>query len=325
MPKELEKSELLAQVAHLYFDKDLNQTAIAKKIGVSRSSVSRLLAQAREQGIVEVVIHFPVNTSPELEKRMMETFSLKEVCILNTKELDLSDRLYRLSILAGRYLENVLQDGEVLAVSWGSTLLEVGKNFHPTKRLNNLEVVQLIGAVGSSQIEIDATNLVRLFAGATGGKYYNLNAPMMVETVETQKALLNEPSIIETLNRAKHASIALVGIGEIEQALSIVYRSNILDESSIQVLHEQNGVGAACSQYYDITGRPISGKVNDRVVGLSLDNLKDIPRVVGIAIGEYKAKAIFGALRGHIVNVLVTDDLTAECVLRVANQHNGLI
>lgn len=323
MPKDLEKSELLAQVAHLYFDKDLNQTAIAKKIGVSRSSVSRLLAQAREQGIVEVVIHFPVNTSPELEKRLMETFSLKEVCILNTKELDLSDRLYRLSILAGRYLENVLQDGEVLAVSWGSTLLEVGKNFHPTKRLNNLEVVQLIGAVGSSQIEVDATNLVRLFAGAAGGNYYNLNAPMMVETVETQKALLNEPSIIETLNRAKHAAIALVGIGEIEQALSIVYRSHILDEDSIQVLHEQNAVGAACSQYYDITGRPISGKVNDRVVGLSLENLKDIPRVVGIAIGEYKAKAIFGALRGHIINVLVTDDLTAECVLRLANQHKG--
>lgn len=320
MSKEIDRSELLAQIAHLYFDKNLNQTSIAKQVGVSRSSISRLLALAREQGIVEIVIHFPVHTSPDLEKRMQERFGLKEVCILNTSQLDLSDRLQRVSILAAKYLENVLQDGDVLAVSWGSTLLEVGRNFHPEKRLTNLEVVQLVGAVGSSQIEIDATNLVRLFAGAVGGKYYNLNAPMMVETEATQKALLQEPSINETLNRAKKASIALVGIGEIEQALSIVYHSNILDEASIQVLHEQNAVGAACSQYYDIHGRPISGEVNNRVVGLDLENLKHIPRIVGIAIREYKAKAILGALRGQFVNVLITDDLTAESVLRLADQ-----
>lgn len=320
MPKEIDRSELLAQIAHLYFDMNLNQTTIAKQVGVSRSSISRLLALAREQGIVEIVIHFPVHTSPELEKRMQERFSLKEVCILNTSDLDLSDRLKRVSILAAKYLENVLQDGDVLAVSWGSTLLEVGRNFHPEKRLTNLEVVQLVGAVGSSQIEIDATNLVRLFAGAVGGKSYNLNAPMMVETEATQKALLQEPSINETLHRAKNASIALVGIGEIEQALSVVYHSNILDEASIQVLHEQNAVGAACSQYYDIHGRPIAGEVNHRVVGLDLENLKNIPRIVGIAIREYKAKAILGALRGQFINVLITDDLTAESVLRLADQ-----
>jgi len=320
MSKEIDRSELLAQIAHLYFDKNLNQTSIAKQVGVSRSSISRLLALAREQGIVEIIIHFPVQTSPDLEKRMQERFGLKEVCILNTSDLDLSDRLQRVSILAAKYLENTLQDGDVMAVSWGSTLLEVGRNFHPEKRLTNLEVVQLVGAVGSSQIEIDATNLVRLFAGAVGGRYYNLNAPMMVETETTQKALLQEPSINETLNRAKKASIALVGIGEIEQALSIVYHSNILDEASIQVLHEQNAVGAACSQYYDIHGRTISGEVNNRVVGLDLEDLKHIPRIVGIAIKEYKAKAILGALRGQFVNVLITDDLTAESVLRLADQ-----
>lgn len=320
MPKEIDRSELLAQIAHLYYDKNLNQTEIAKKVSVSRSSISRLLAQAREHGIVEFIIHFPVHTSPDLEKRMQERFLLKEVCILNTRELDLSDRLQRVSKLAARYLENILHDGEVLAVSWGSTLLEVGRNFRPTKQLNNVEVVQLIGAVGSSQIEIDATNLVRLFAGAVSGKFYNLNAPMMVETVATQKALLQEPSIKETLNRAKNASIALIGIGEIEQALSIVYQSNILDEASIQVLHDQKAVGAACSQYYDIKGQPILGQVNNRVVGLDLDSLKYIPRVVGIAIKEYKARAILGALRGQFINVLITDDLTAKSVLRLADQ-----
>jgi DNA-binding transcriptional regulator LsrR (DeoR family) len=320
MAKEIDRAELLAQVAHLYFDKNLDQTAIAKRLGVSRSSISRLLALAREQGIVEIIIHYPLLTSLDLEARMRERFGLKEVCILNTGELDHSDRLNRVSLLAGRYLENILEDGQILAVSWGSTLLELAQNFHPTKRLNNLEIVQLVGAVGSSQIEIDATNLVRLFAGAVGGRYYNLNAPMMVETMETQKALLQEPSIIETLDRARRASVALVGIGEIERALSTVHRSHILDAASIQVLHEQNAVGGICSQYYDIQGRPISDQVNSRVVGLDLPSLKQIPRVIGIAIGEYKARAIFGALRGQFVNVLVTDDLTAESVLRLADQ-----
>lgn len=319
MTKEIDRNELLAQVAHLYYDKYLNQMDIAKRLGVSRSSVSRLLTLAREQGIVEINIHFPLLTSPDLENKMRERFGLKEVCILNTGNLDISDRLSRVSLLAGRYLENVLQDGDILAVSWGSTLLEVSRNFRPTKRLNNTEVVQLVGAVGSSQIEIDATNLVRLFAKAIRGRYYNLNAPMMVETAQTQKALFSEPSISETLNRARHASVALVGIGEIEQALRTVYTSNILDDASIQVLHEQKAVGGICSQYYDINGRPISGQVNGRVIGLDLQSLKEIPRVAGIAIGEIKARAILGALCGQFVNVLITDDLTAESVLRLAD------
>ena len=320
MPKVSERSELLAQVAHLYFDKNLNQRAIAERLGVSHSSISRLLTQAREQGIVEITIHYPLNTSPGLEKRLQDRFGLKEACILNTSLMDLNERLNRVSLLAGKYIESVLQDGDILAVSWGNTILEVAQNFHPTRRLNNVQVVQMVGAFGSSQVEMDATNLVRVFAQALGGTYFNLNAPMMVETVETQKALLQEPSIIQALNLASRASVALLGIGEIERALSTVYRINVLDPASIQVLHEQKAVGGICSQYYDIQGRPISDQVNRRVVGLDLRTLQRIPRVIGIATGEHKAQAILGALRGHLVNVLITDDLTAESVLRLADQ-----
>lgn len=318
MPKVTDQRELLAQVAHFYFEQNLNQMAIAKRLGISHSSVSRLLTLAREQGIVEITIHYPLLTSPDLEKKMQDQFGLKEVCILDTSELDLNDRLNRISLLAAKYIESTLQDGDILAVSWGSTLLEVGQNFHPTRRLKNIEVVQMVGAVGSSQIEIDATNLVRMFAKTLGGKYYYLNAPMMVESEQTQKALLQEPSIIEALKRASRASMALVGIGEIERALSTVHRVNILDDASIQILHEQKAVGGICSQYYDIQGKPISDKVNCRVIGLDLQTLQGMPRVVGIAIGEHKALAILGALHGHFFNVLVTDDLTAESILRLA-------
>jgi deoxyribonucleoside regulator len=320
MPGVSDRNELLAQVAHLYFEKDLNQKAIADRLGVSHSSISRLLAQARELGIVEITIHYPLNTSPGLEKRLRDRFGLKEASILNTAHVDYNDRLNRVSLLAGKYIDSVLQDGDIVAVSWGSTILEVGQNFHPTRRFNNLQVVQLVGAFGPSQVEMDATNLVRIFAQAIGGTYYNLNAPMMVETVETQKALLQEPSIIQALNLASRASIALVGIGEIERALSTVYRINVLDPASIQVLHEQKAVGGICSQYYDINGRPISDEVNRRVVGLDLRTLQRIPRVVGVAIGENKALAILGALRGQLINTLISDDLTAQSVLRLADQ-----
>ena len=322
MPKGTDRSELLAQVAHLYFDKNMNQMAIADRLGISHASVSRLLTQAREQGIVEITIHYPLHTSPDLEKKLLNQFGLKEAHILDTSELDLNDRLTRVSLLADKYIESTLQDGDILAISWGSTLLEVGQNFHPTRRINNIEVVQLVGAVGSSQIEIDATNLVRMFARAVGGNYYNLNAPMMVESEQTQKALLQEPSIIETLKRASRASMALVGIGEIERALSTVHRITILDDASIQALHEQKAVGGICSQYYDLQGKPISDKVNCRVIGLDLQSLKRIPSVVGVALGEHKALAILGALHGHFLNVLVTDDQTAESILRLADLYD---
>lgn len=320
MPRGIiDRKELLAHVAHLYFNKNLNQKAIAKRLGMSDSSISRLLDQARELGIVEINIHFPLNESLDLEKRMRDSFGLKEAWILNTTEIDLSDRLNQVGLLAGKYLEKTLQDSGVVAVSWGSTLLEVVRNFHPTQR-PNLQIVQLVGAMGSSQTEIDATNLVRIFAQACGGNYFNLNAPMMVESIETQKALLQEPSIIDAIKLASSASIALVGIGEIERALTTVHTINVLDSASIKILHEQKAVGGICSQYYDIQGQPITDDINKRVVGLDLLALRNIPIVVGVALGEHKAMAILGALRGHFINVLITDDLTAESVLNIADQ-----
>jgi DNA-binding transcriptional regulator LsrR (DeoR family) len=316
MIEETERSELLAQVAHLYFKEGQNQNAIAKRLNISRSSVSRLLAQALEQGIVDIQIRYPVPTADDLAAELQNHFRLREARILKTTALSRNAVLSRVGLLAAKFLEKNLRDGDVLAMSWGTTLREVVENFHPARQ-PDVQVAQLIGTLSAFDSEIDGANLVRRLAGILDVKYFNLSAPLIVESLETQRIFLQQPSIRQVLDLARRASIALVGIGAVGPGVEPDYHSKLLGPAMLQVLLEQNAVGDLCSRFFDIDGRLISEEVNGRVVGIDLDSLRQIPRVIGVATGEHKAKAILGALRGQFINVLITDDKTAQCILEL--------
>jgi DNA-binding transcriptional regulator LsrR (DeoR family) len=317
MSTEIEQAQLMAQVAQLYFENGEDQGAIARHLHVSRSSVSRLLSQARQQGIVEIRIHYPLPTSPELECALKDRFGLKEAHILQTTESGARALLKHIGLLTGKFLESNLHDGTILAMSWGNTLYEVVANFQPTRRRPNVQVVQLVGTLGFSDAEIDGANLVRQFAHALNAKYFNLSAPLIVESVETRRALLQEPSIREVLDLAERADIALVGIGALARGASSAVRAKLLNSTNLETIRQSNAVGDICSQYFDLNGQIVAEQINQRIVGLDAQALRRIPRVVGVAVGEHKAKAILGGLRGRLINVLITDDTTATRVLRL--------
>lgn len=314
---EIEQAESLAQVAHLYFDEGLDQGQIAKRLHVSRASVSRLLSQARQKGIVKIRIQYPLPISRELSSALKERFALKEVQVLETTHLPADEILGRVSLLAARYLDANLTEGDVLAMSWGSTLREIVQMFNSSAR-RAVKVVQLVGTLSNSRSEIDGANLARRMAELLESECYNLSAPLVVENIETRRALMEEPSIREVLNLARGASIALVGIGGMSRQSSAVLGMSLLSPSQREALEREEAVGDVCAQYYDISGRLLSDEVNQRVISLDPPMLREIPRVVGVAVGRQKARAILGALRGRFVNVLITDDATAQEVLQLA-------
>jgi DNA-binding transcriptional regulator LsrR (DeoR family) len=322
MATETDQAELLAQVAHLYFEKGDDQSTIARRLHVSRSSVSRLLTQARKRGIVEIRIHYPLALDTGLSEAFCERFPLRQALILKTGRHNTLDAKLQVARLAARYLEEHIAPNDTLALSRGSTLRAVVDQFTPGLR-RNVRVVQLVGALRISGAAEDDVNLARALALKLGGEYYNLNAPLFVANVETRRALLQEPAICQVLDLARKANLALVGVGSLDRQSSSIVRQRLLATAQVEALRRR-AVGEICSQYFDINGRVVSTELSERTMGLDLQALKQIPNVVAVASGSHKARALLGALRGGYVGAMIMDDQAAKRVIELDRPSRGL-
>jgi|SRR5581483_4940006 len=314
MTIEPEQAELLAQVAHLYFEQGNDQSAIARRLRVSRSSVSRLLTQARKAGIVEIRIHYPTMRVPELAAQLCERFGLQEAIVLQASSVNSAPTITQVARQAARYLEEHITPNSVIAISRGRTLHAVVEQLTPLAR-RNVRVVQLVGTLHANRSAEDDANLARLLSDKLGGDYYNLTAPLFVENVETRRALMQESSISQVLDLARQATLALVGIGSLDRQSSAIVRQKLLATAQVDKLRKGRAVGEICSQYFNLEGEIVSTELSERTIALELAALKKIPQVLGVATGAHKAKAILGALRGGYVSVIITDDQTAKLVL----------
>jgi len=311
-----ERSELLAQVASLYYEENMRQADIARRVGISRSTISRLLQEAREMGIVEITVHYPWKTDPELECELSARFDLRCVRVLAGRGRSYQEVLRGLGVLAARYLGEVLTGGMLLGISWGASVYSTVQALRIDRPLP-VTVVQMVGALGGGDPLTDGPDLARLLAQACGGEYRFLHAPLVVESAAVRDALLQEPRISETLSLARRADVALVGIGAVVPEASGMLRAGYLDREALARLRAGGAVGNVCGRHYDARGRVLETELAQRIVGIELEALHHVGRVIGVAGGRPKAEAILGALRGRHVNVLVTDDAAALEILRL--------
>jgi deoxyribonucleoside regulator len=309
-----DRTESLAQVASLYYEDNLTQGEIARRIGTSRSTVSRMLQEAREAGVVEITVHYPWKTVPEIEHALRARFGLRQARVLLGRGRPYEEVVRGLGALAARYLESVVTEGTILGISWGLAVHSTVRALRPDRKLP-ITVVQMVGAVGEGDPLIDGPDLARLLAGVYGGQYRYLHAPLLVEDARARDVLLSEPRIRETLALARRADVALVGIGAPQPAVYSLLRAGYVDREALAGLRARGVVGDICARHYDAQGRVLDIELNRRIVGIELQALHDVKHVIGVAGGEAKAAAILGALRGGHVNVLVTDDAAASRVL----------
>jgi DNA-binding transcriptional regulator LsrR (DeoR family) len=309
-----DRENLLVQVARQYYEQDLTQDEIARKIGTSRSTISRMLLEAREAGIVEINIHYPWKSDTSLEQELTDHFSIQQAIVLSSRGRAYSEILRGIGVLAARCLESILQPKAVLGISWGTAVHSTVQALQPGQRLQ-ITVVQMIGAVGTEDPMIDGPDLARALANVYGGEYRYLHAPLIVENGTLRKALLEEQPIGETLSLARQSDVALVGIGSLDLNFSSLLRAGYLNQESLTQLQVQGAVGDICARHYDDQGHVMDIGLNRRIIGIELKDLQNIKYVIGVAGGEAKAEAILGALRGQHVDILVTDDTAAQKVL----------
>ncbi|MCP4167217.1 MAG: sugar-binding transcriptional regulator [Chloroflexi bacterium] len=314
MTLDQDTRKLLYKIAKAYYEDGLTQRQIGARLGLSRIKISRLLNQAREQGIVQITILPSQEPNADIERALEDRFGLQEAVVVSPNDYSTAEVLASLGPAAAECLVRGLNGDEIVGLSWGTTLHAVIEAL-PAKSWPEMTVVQLLGGLGHPVAEIHGTDLTRRMAQRFGAKLRLLPAPGVVKSKLVRDALIEDPQIGGTLAVACQADIAILGIG-IPLHGSVVQQSGILSREEIVELMDDGAVGDIGLRFFDRNGRPMDHEVNDRMIGLTLAQIKNIPRRIGVAGGEGKLEVIHGALAGKLINVLVTDDITAARLLK---------
>lgn len=309
------RRDLLIQVAEMYYVKGLSQKEIAKKINVSRSNVSRMLKTCLEKKIVEIRINYTSSMGVYLQDKIKELFGLSNAIVVRTGS-SLEETKMNIGKAAAQYLESILQDGMTLGVAWGTTIYHLVQAFRPVKKLH-VDIVQLLGGTGARDLNTDGLELARNFARVLKGNCYILQAPLIVQNKVVKDLLLAEPDISQHFERASKVDVAVVGIGSNRPEVSALLRAGYLSKEESEDLLSMGVVGDICGNQIDINGNLCPIDLNERTIGIRLEQLKRIPLVIGLAAGTEKAESILGGLRGKIINSLITDESTALSLINL--------
>ncbi len=314
MATDLDFKRLLYKVAKAYYDDGLTQQQIATRLGLSRIKVSRLLRTARDEKVVQISIAPPQESNADLERRLEHAYSLKEAVVLTCSSQEPAVMVGELGAAAAGCLTRGLQGTEVIALSWGTSVLSV-VNALPPMDLPEVRVVQFLGGLGELEAQTHGADLARRMAQTLGAKPRPIHAPGLVKDEVVRQALVQDPQVADTLDLAARADIALVGIGILEPHSTLLSSGDTLTPEEVASLQACGAIGDIALQFFDERGVAIEHPIAQRIVGTPLEKIKAIGRVVGVAAGAAKARAIRAALQGSLINVLVTDDRTAEMLL----------
>ena len=313
MALDLDQRRLLYKIAKAYYEDGLTQQEIGQHLGLSRIKVSRLLRQARDEEIIQITILPPANLNAELERDVERRYGLQEAIVVSPSRYDKTSVARELGAAAAEYLTRCLRGDEVLAMSWGSTLLSVVDAL-PRRSWPRMRIVQMTGGLGRPETETHGADLARRMAEAFSAKPLLIPAPGVVASQLVRDALLADSQISDTLALGERADVAVVGIG-VPTLDSVVAQAGILPREDAEQLKALNAVGDIALRFFDGDGHRVQHEIDDRIIGLDLDQIKGIPRVIGVAGGKDKFEVIRAALRGSIIDVLVTDDQVATALL----------
>jgi DNA-binding transcriptional regulator LsrR (DeoR family) len=265
-------------------------------LGYSRSAISRFLTAAREAGVVEILVHHPLKRVSDLEAELRDRYSLKAVRVFDRQGLEYSRMLSRLGSLGAQIVESQVHDGMKIGVSWGTGVFEVANALRPPY-MPNIMVIQLVGALGTPDPEIDGVELARSYARIFGGRYRSLPAPAIVESPQVRDALLKDRAVREVLEAGREIELAVVGIGTMKPEKSSLVRAEYLTQEEVLNLASAGAVGDVCAILFDEEGKLLDLPLATRTVAIRAEDLRRIPLVLGVAGGEVKAIAIRGALK----------------------------
>ena len=315
MAVDEKRHRFLYKVAQAYYEDEWTQQQVANRFSLSRSKVSRLLQEARSEGVVEIVLIPPSGAMAEAERELEKRYGLDEVTIVSVSDpADLASVKRELGPAAAECLLRSVSEGNVVTIAWGMSILAM-VDAMSSRSFPHVTVAQISGGMGDGGERDHSCQLTLELARKLGAKPHLLQAPGVVSTIEAAEAIRSDIRIAETLALAATARVAVVGLGLLSEDTMLLQEGTILSSQDVETLREADAVGDIALRYLDSDGEPIDLEINERTIGLSIEEIKEIPRVIGIAGGEAKFDIIRAALRGEILDVLITDQAVAQALL----------
>jgi DNA-binding transcriptional regulator LsrR (DeoR family) len=308
-------------VAELYYLRQRGQAEIATLIGVSVSKVSRLLAEARRQGIVTIHVADSRVGDSDFERTLAQQLGLRAVYVAPARVTDASVASRVAALAAARALPRLLPLQGVIGFSGGYTVAQLARALEPLAG-SDLTIVPLQGNWVDGGLHLHNDQVCRDAATQLGGHALSLPAPMVVERADTRDALLHDRSIRPVIARWSTLDVAVVGIGAPPGSQGVDYPS-VMGQLPVTVqadLQREGVVGDLCAHMFDSHGRFVEHEVSRRTLSIPLEELRRVPCVVAVAGGVNKAAGLLGAVRSGVVQVLITDQLAAERLLALSTQ-----
>jgi DNA-binding transcriptional regulator LsrR (DeoR family) len=309
-----EKVRLINSILNLYYVEEVTQAEIAQRMNLSTAKVNRLLQQARDLGYVTHVIRTPFQQLFELESRLKAVFGLQEAIVIPSVGGGSNSLMTAIGPVAAKYLLENIRDGDILAITPGTTV-EAVINSSDTSRQYQIKIVPMLGAI-QGNIESDMNYLAAHLADRLGAKSYMLHAPAYVDTPELAEVVRSMEPVKMILDIARKANVALLGIGTVDPKASRFVEFTALSAEELKhIAVDCGGVGEIAAHVYDVEGRPCAKEYAERVIGLTLEQIHEIPLRIGVSASASKALPIYAALRGGYIHALITDEAAATGVL----------
>lgn len=309
----LHELRLISRVAQMYHIEKRRQAEIADHLRLSQATVSRMLKRAEAEDIVRTSVIPPAGTYTDLESALRERYGLPEAVVVECTEDRDAAIMARIGEAAAHLLEVTLAPGEIIGVSsWSQTIFNMVENIHPQKSAQVKYVVQTLGGMGDPSVQTHATQLTTRLARLTGAEPKLLPVQGVTSSREAKLLMQADPFVRETMDLFGSISLAIVGIGGVEPSQLLARSGNIFSSRELADLAEAGAVGDISLRFFNKDGGLVKTPLDDRVIGLPIEDLKRIDRVIALAGGAKKTAAIAGALRIGVIDMLVTDKFTAE-------------
>jgi deoxyribonucleoside regulator len=303
--------DLLVDLANRFYILGQTQVSIARDLDVDPATVSRYLKRARDEGIVRIEIRRPRSLHVDLGRELAECYRLKRAVVVANEGPENS----AVASAAAEYLSSVLTNGARLGLSFGR-MLSTMIPLLAAGTVSDLDISMLLGGFGRAMPGIQGHELARQVASLyPHSRIHYLQAPLLVDSPDIKEAMLRDGSIKAALQTAANSQLALVGIGMLNDSAPLVRYGHVSAEDQRRLL-QSGAVGDICARFFNIHGEPVAD-LDDRLIAIEREELARSPSVVAVAAGFEKVAAIQGALLTGYIDVLVTDEMTAQALVQL--------
>jgi deoxyribonucleoside regulator len=316
MQTDDERLNLLVSLARAYYEQGLTQEEIARTLPISRSQVSRYLSEARDLGIVQFRVIDPTERAEDLSAALTKRFpALKIALVVPVFSTDEQVARQMVGLACASFLREVVHPGQSMCIGCGRTVRNAidGLKTYPVP---NLSVVQAMGNLGHEALNIDFNALTRAAADAFTAHAFYVNAPAILGSGTAAEWEAANPSIHESLERARMADIYLYSVGSLARD-QLYVRTGTITQTDVQWLRDRGVAGDICARFFDAQGRECETPFSQRIVGITLQDLRRADLSIAIVGGADKALSLRAGMLGGWINVVITDEHTARAVLRL--------